>query len=78
MLSEGFGLMAAGLGMVFAFLTLLVLMMKLSAGLFKKIPVSPPENIKASLPLHGKENVRNLNLEEIAVAIAAARSRAGE
>ena len=79
MLTEGLGLMVAGMGVVFAFLTLLVLAMTVSAKFFEVFadyfveeapaPVAKP---KATVVQQSEDE-----LAEIAVAIAAAKACAG-
>lgn len=75
MFAEGLGLMAAGMGMVFAFLILLVLVMKASARLFSHFPDSPDRLITNPRAGTGKVSHKNLDLEEIAAAIAAAKAK---
>ena len=79
MLSEGLGLMAAGMGMVFAFLILLVLVMKASAKLFSHFPGSPDKITAKHCAETGNASHRKPHrkpeLEEIAAAIAAAKAR---
>ncbi|MBN2185637.1 MAG: OadG family protein [Candidatus Krumholzibacteriota bacterium] len=75
MLTEGLGLMAAGMGMVFSFLTLLVLVMMASARIFKHFPgpadSPPPGGISVKKEGRGSKK----NLAEVAIAIAVARAR---
>ncbi len=75
MLAEGLGLMAAGMGMVFSFLILLVLVMKASARLFSHFPDSPEKLIANHRAGTGNVSHRKLDLEEIAAAIAAAKAK---
>lgn len=79
MLTEGLGLMVAGMGVVFAFLTLLVLAMTAAAKFFEIFadyfveeapkPVTKP---KAAVVRQSEDQ-----LAEVAVAIAAAKACAG-
>ncbi|MBN2716014.1 MAG: OadG family protein [Deltaproteobacteria bacterium] len=62
MIGEGLELMVAGMGVVFLFLTLMVLVMSISAGILKRFdkPVEATQTAGAGDPL-----------AEVAVAIAA-------
>ena len=74
MLSEGLGLMVAGMGMVFAFLILLVLVMVLSARIFRHFPgpvSSDGGKSSAGRPGAGRPVDR---LDEVAAAIAAVKA----
>jgi oxaloacetate decarboxylase gamma subunit len=76
MIVEGLGLMLAGMGVVFAFLTLLVFAMKISAKVLERFADADV----TSGPL-GTTNTAVLqqagdHLAEIAVAIAAVKARA--
>ncbi len=75
MLIEGLSLMAAGMGMVFSFLILLVLIMMASARIFKHFsgPLEAPSSDKLS---NEKEPCQSKkDLAEIAIAIAVAGTR---
>ncbi|MBU8920472.1 MAG: OadG family protein [Bacteroidales bacterium] len=75
MLAEGLGLMAAGMGMVFAFLVLLVLVMMASTRLFSHFPDSPDKDITRPDAGTGNGSHRKIDLKEVAAAIAAAKAR---
>ncbi|MBU1171734.1 MAG: OadG family protein [Proteobacteria bacterium] len=77
MLTEGLGLMVAGMGVVFAFLTLLVLSMNASAKFFEIfadyfVEVVPVVKSKAAVVRQSDDE-----LAAVAVAIAAAKACAG-
>ena len=76
MITEGLGLLAAGMGMVFAFLILLVLIMNLSAKLFSRIPDTPPGRRPEDPLRSGGTRQSNEDHGEIAAAVAAAAARA--
>jgi len=75
LLTEGLGLMAAGMGMVFSFLLLLVLVMSLSARAFKRFSDRFGDSSEGSY----KENIVSGqpqdSLSEIAIAIALAAEK---
>ncbi len=75
MLAEGLGLMVAGMGMVFSFLALLVLVMMVSAKFFNRFsaPVQV-ENSQVASEAAGPHRADG-DLVEIAIAIAAAKAR---
>lgn len=75
MIAEGFGLLAAGMGMVFAFLILLVFVMKASARMFRHLPTPSLEKIAAAAPEPAGPAAPQEALAEIAAAVAAARAR---
>jgi sodium pump decarboxylase gamma subunit len=75
MIAQGFGLLAAGMGMVFAFLILLVFVMKGSARLFRHLPTPSLEKISASAHEPAEPAAPSEVLAEIAAAIAAAQAR---
>ena len=75
MIAEGLGLLAAGMGMVFAFLTLLVFIMVLSAKLFSRFPDLSAEKRPKRPPRSGGTPQTNEDLGEIAAAVAAATAR---
>ena len=70
MIEEGFELMAVGMGVVFCFLVLLVMLMKVSGYLLSKVPEQSPETTPLSkvsrLPKPAQQSAK------IAAAIAAA------
>ena len=75
MLTEGLGLMAAGMGMVFSFLILLVLIMMASSKFLNRF-FSPLEDLPSDCISSNNEPGRSKeDLAEIAVAIALAESR---
>jgi oxaloacetate decarboxylase gamma subunit len=75
MIAEGLGLLAAGMGMVFAFLTLLVFIMVLSAKLFRRFPDLSAEERSKRPPRSGGTHQTNEDLGEIAAAVVAAMAR---
>ncbi|HSG27713.1 MAG TPA: OadG family protein [Candidatus Krumholzibacterium sp.] len=74
MLAEGLGLMAAGMGMVFAFLILLVFVMTLSARLFSRFPDSQGTEKQALTADPSSTRHSEDRLDEVAAAVAAVRS----
>lgn len=78
MLTEGLGLMVAGMGVVFAFLTLLVLAMNAASKFFEVFADYFQEEVVAAAPAK-KAVVQQSDdqLAEIAIAIAAAKACAG-
>lgn len=79
MLTEGLGLMVAGMGVVFAFLTLLVLAMNASAKFFEifadyfvEEAPAPAVKPKAAVVQQSEDE-----LAAVAIAIAAAKACAG-
>lgn len=75
MVTEGLGLMAAGMGMVFAFLILLVAVMKISARIFSHFPDHQPPGHLDQISSRKKLISTKEELAEIAAAIAVTRSR---
>lgn len=75
MIVEGLGLLVAGMGMVFAFLIILVFIMALSAKLFRRFPDLSAEERPKHPPLSGGTRQNNENLGEIAAAVTVAMSR---
>lgn len=78
MLTEGLGLMVAGMGVVFSFLTLLVLTMNVTAMFFEKFAdhfqdEAVPSGKSKKVVVQQSDD----ELAEIAVAIAAAKACAG-
>jgi sodium pump decarboxylase gamma subunit len=77
MLNEGLGLMVAGMGVVFAFLFLLVIAMQLSAKFFEVFKDYFPEELPQVKAVTGTVLAQsNDKLAEIAVAIAAVKAYA--
>lgn len=78
MLMEGLGLMVAGMGVVFAFLTLLVLAMNGSAKFFEVFAdyFVEPEPVTAVKPKATVVRQSEDELAAVAIAIAAAKARA--
>jgi oxaloacetate decarboxylase (Na+ extruding) subunit gamma len=78
MLMEGLGLMVAGMGVVFAFLTLLVLAMNASAKFFEIFAdyFVEPETAPAVKPKATVVRQSEDELAAVAIAIAAAKARA--
>lgn len=78
MLGEGLGLMAAGISVVFAFLTLMVLLMNLAAMFFEKFADWFEEEVIPSAK-SGKAVIQQSDneLAEIAAAIAAVKACVG-
>ncbi len=78
MLIEGLGLMVTGMGVVFAFLTLLVLAMNVSARFFEKFADKfVDEGIPTVKPKKAVIQQPNDELAEIAAAIAAVKACTG-
>jgi oxaloacetate decarboxylase gamma subunit len=75
MIAEGLGLLAAGMGMVFIFLTLLVSIMALSAKLLSRFPDLSAEEKPKRPPRSGGTYQNNEDLGEIAAAVAAVTAR---
>ena len=76
MIVEGLGLMIAGMGVVFAFLTLLVAAMKVSAKVLERFAdadVTVEPLVKPTTATTAKAKAKD-NMAEIAVAIAAAKA----
>lgn len=73
MIAEGFGLMIAGMGVVFAFLTLMVLLMNGSAKFFETFSHWFEEEQQLSAPKKVVENPSEDDLTSVAIAIAAAK-----
>ena len=69
MIGEGFELMLVGMGVVFSFLVLLVILMKVSGSLLSKFP-EPEQPAKLSGPAGSGSGARTS--ATMAVAIAAA------
>ncbi|MBN2071097.1 MAG: OadG family protein [Candidatus Krumholzibacteriota bacterium] len=78
MLTEGLGLMAAGMGMVFAFLLLMVLVMNVSARIFRHFSVMPADLPSDSGNEERRPDNSTGNPAEIALAIALAVTREGQ
>ncbi len=74
MLTEGLGLMVTGMGVVFAFLTLLVMTMLASAKFFDRFSDYFQEETPEQKPRTGGPQQSEDVLAEIAVAIAAAKA----
>jgi oxaloacetate decarboxylase gamma subunit len=74
MLIEGLRLMVAGMGMVFAFLILMVLLMNASAKFFERFTEPVEESAPVVVPHKETQQAADAGLETIAVAIAAAKS----
>jgi oxaloacetate decarboxylase gamma subunit len=74
MLTEGLGLMVAGMGVVFAFLTLLVLAMTASAKFFEIFADYFVEAVPAVAPKATVVRQSDDELAAVAVAIAAAKA----
>jgi oxaloacetate decarboxylase gamma subunit len=74
MLIEGLRLMVAGMGMVFAFLILMVLLMNASAKFFERFTEPVEEAAPVVVPHKETHQAADAGLETIAVAIAAAKS----
>ena len=76
MIAEGFGLLAAGMGMVFAFLILMVLVMMASTRLLRRFPaLSRAESPGSSAVQDEPADTDDDKLAEIAAAVAAAKDR---
>lgn len=76
MLTEGLGLMVAGMGVVFAFLTLLVLTMMASAKFFDRFSDYFQSETPEEKPRTAGIQQSDSGLAEIAIAIAAAKAYA--
>ncbi len=75
MISEGLGLMAVGMSVVFAFLTLLVIAMQASAKFFEIFKDHFPEDLEQVGPKTTTVNSQSTDERaEIAAAIAAAKA----
>lgn len=74
MIIEGLGLMIAGMGVVFAFLTLLVAAMKISAKALARFADAEETVGPLVKPTTATTAKANDNMAEIAVAIAAAKA----
>lgn len=78
MISEGLSLMVTGMGVVFAFLTLLVLCMNLAASFFEKFSdLFVDDPLPAAKPKTAATGQSNDELAEIAAAIAAVKACTG-
>lgn len=78
MLSEGLGLMVAGIGVVFAFLALMVLIMNLAAMFFEKFADCFQDEVVPTVkPRKAAIKQSDDELAEIAAAIAAVKACAG-
>ena len=78
MINEGLSLMVTGMGVVFAFLTLLVLSMNLAAGFFQKFAdLFEEEPLPSAKPRTAVIQQSDDELAEIAAAIAAVKACTG-
>ncbi len=73
MLAEGFGLMIAGMGVVFAFLTLMVLLMNGAAKFFETFAHWFEEEQQVAAPRPVVVKPSDDELASVAIAIAAAK-----
>jgi len=76
MIAEGFGLMIAGMGVVFAFLTLMVLLMNGAAKFFETFAHWFEEEQQVAAPRPAVVKPSDDELASVAIAIAAAKHRA--